>query len=1098
MLKVTPLEAGQTSYYDRQVAQGRDDYYSGRGEAPGQWTGAGAGRLGLSGQVGREQLSALLSGVDPGDPELRRELRDRRARPGKVAAYDLTFSAPKSVSVLYAVGDERLARELTAAHEAAVGAALEYLEDAAVRVRRGAGGRELERGGGVVAAAYRHRMSRALDPQLHTHVVAANLAEGPDGRWTGLWGTPLFRHAQTAGFLYQAHLRGEVRDRLGLEWGPVDKGMAELAGLDSEVLRRFSRRRQAIEQAAAAEGGLPLTSIARGEAMALGTRERKTYGIDTHSWRQEVQARASEYGLDRSAIAELLERGAARGGRDETVAGVDAAVLGDRLASAGGLNERANAFAERDVLRAFAAAHVQGAPVDSVRRQAGGFLGRGDVLDVAREPLGDARYTGVELVATERRLLASAVGRAGEQCAVVDDRTLERALAAGDRPLGEDQAAAVRAVARSGHGVDVIEALAGSGKTYTAGVLRQVYEDAGWAVVGVAPTGRAVRELVGEAGFNAATIDRTLMELERFEGFGPRTVVVLDEAGMASTVQTDRLLGAAQAAGAKVIAIGDPGQLPSVQAGGWMAAAGQRLGVHRLTDVRRQRDPDERRALAHLHDGRPEPYLQWAGHEQRLAVTESPGGARDTALREWSAAVEEHGIRDAVLIARDNATRAALNSGARGQRRDGGHLGDELQYGTVTVAVGDRVICRRNDQHVEVDNGTRGTVRHVDPVRVMVETDAGTVRALPADYVAEHVEHAYALTGHGMQGGTVEWAGVVAEPRDLTRGWSYTALSRARATTRLHVHGEQDERPDDPGERGPRPAFDRAAAVKRLAARMLVRDDEDLAVDQLPPVAQAGRADDQALRVTGGPIQDRAAEAATPAPAGRRELRVVTGELAQLQAQRAGLPLAALQRVERIDAELGQATGQREQLAQRLGALPTPGKSFMGRAKDDHAGERARLTAAVGAADQQLDALTRHRSVAVREVGPNLQEIRGERDGLDSQIEKLQRVRRGVRDDVADRELADRPRWLQDTLGAPPSGDAGRREWDQAARSLARYRVDEDLADDVPGVGPEPHDPDKRRDWQRVSADLARAQRRLGREQTLARDRGRGRGRGLD
>jgi ATP-dependent exoDNAse (exonuclease V) alpha subunit len=194
--------------------------------------------------------------------------------------------------------------------------------------------------------------------------------------------------------------------------------------------------------------------------------------------------------------------------------------------------------------------------------------------------------------------------------------------------LGEDQAAAVRAVARSGHGVDVIEALAGSGKTYTAGVLRQVYEDAGWAVVGVAPTGRAVRELAGEAGFNAATIDRALMELERFEGFGPRTVVVLDEAGMASTVQTNRLLAAAQAAGAKVIAIGDPGQLPSVQAGGWMAAAGQRLGVHRLIDVRRQRDPDERRALAHLHDGRPEPYLQWALGEQRLAVTEAPGTRR--------------------------------------------------------------------------------------------------------------------------------------------------------------------------------------------------------------------------------------------------------------------------------------------------------------------------------------------------------------------------------------------------------------------------------------------------------------------------------------
>ena len=113
-------------------------------------------------------------------------LRDR-AQPPQVAAYDLTFSAPKSVSVLFATADEETARQLVEAHEAAVAGALEYVEDEAVKVRRGHGGREVQPGGGLVAAAYRHRMSRALDPQLHTHVVAANVAQGPDGRWTGLW-----------------------------------------------------------------------------------------------------------------------------------------------------------------------------------------------------------------------------------------------------------------------------------------------------------------------------------------------------------------------------------------------------------------------------------------------------------------------------------------------------------------------------------------------------------------------------------------------------------------------------------------------------------------------------------------------------------------------------------------------------------------------------------------------------------------------------------------------------------------------------------------------------------------------------------------------
>ncbi len=104
------------------------------------------------------------------------------------------------------------------------------------------------------------------------------------------------------------------------------------------------------------------------------------------------------------------------------------------------------------------------------------------------------------------------------------------------------------------------------------------------------------------------------------------------------------------------------------------------------------------------------------------------------------------------------------------------------------------MICRRNDGQLDVDNGMRGTVRHLDPDRVVIDTDGGLVRELPAAYVAEHVEHAYSLTGHGMQGGTIESAIVVASPRDLTAGWSYTALSRARETTRLLVYDDDLER----------------------------------------------------------------------------------------------------------------------------------------------------------------------------------------------------------------------------------------------------------------------------------------------------------------
>src|SRR5271168_1461031 len=225
MLSIGKLALGQQRYYEQQVAQGRDDYYSGRGEAPGEWVGAGAEELGLHGRVTAEQFNALLAGKDPRAPGER--LRAGVSEP-EIAALDLTFSAPKSVSVLFAVAPAEVSAALVDAHEEAVRAAVGYLEREAAFVRRGRGGARFERSGGLIAAAYRHRMSRALDPQLHTHVVTANLGRGEDGRYTALHHPSLYRAARTAGYLYQSHLRALARDRLGLDWEPVRKGAAEL------------------------------------------------------------------------------------------------------------------------------------------------------------------------------------------------------------------------------------------------------------------------------------------------------------------------------------------------------------------------------------------------------------------------------------------------------------------------------------------------------------------------------------------------------------------------------------------------------------------------------------------------------------------------------------------------------------------------------------------------------------------------------------------------------------------------------------------------------------------------------------------------------
>src|SRR6266540_5279073 len=186
--KLTP---GQEGYYERSVAAGLDDYYAGRGESPGVWTGRGAIELELDGLVREGELGRLIRGIHPHtEGELRRHPKarqitveridpftdERRIETKKlapVAGFDLVFSVPKSVSLLHALGDEETRRAVNEAHVAAWQAALAYLEDEACVIRRGAQGRQRERSVGFVAAAYQHRTSRAQDPHLHTHVIVA-------------------------------------------------------------------------------------------------------------------------------------------------------------------------------------------------------------------------------------------------------------------------------------------------------------------------------------------------------------------------------------------------------------------------------------------------------------------------------------------------------------------------------------------------------------------------------------------------------------------------------------------------------------------------------------------------------------------------------------------------------------------------------------------------------------------------------------------------------------------------------------------------------------------------------------------------------------
>jgi conjugative relaxase-like TrwC/TraI family protein len=836
MLTIGKLGASrdQLEYYEQQVAQGLEDYFSGRGEAPGRWTGGGCGGLGLRGQVDRNGFRRAMMGCDPQSGAV---LRPPHART-KVAAFDLTFSAPKSVSLLFAIADEDTSAALLDAHERAVEAAFAYVEREACFTRRGRNGVLRVRGDGFVAAAYRHRLSRAGDPQLHTHVVVANMTPA-EGRWTTLEAHGLYEHKSAAGAVYRAVLRAEVRERLPwVWWRQTGRGLFEIEGVPHAVLGEFSRRRVEIEERALALTGVEASKLGRErlQGIALQTRKAKTYGVDGARWRQEARARASEHGLGRRELDRLIRSQPRVVGMSE--AGVVCAAA-ERLSGPQGLTANHNTFARRHALAEIAGEFAQGAAFARIERATSSYLHQGSVVHLGRLDH-EHRFTTRDLLACEQAIVEGAQHRADEQTGLLDQRLLDSVLA--DTPgLSPEQAAAARALIGDGRGVSVLEALAGTGKTRLLAALARVYEAAGYRVVGVAPTGRAARELGDAAGLPSSTVHLLLSEVEESGGFAPKTVVLFDEAGSAPTRPSARLFAHAERAGAKVVSVGDSGQLPSVGAGGWFAAIVEKLGGPELRQVMRQRDPAEREALEALHDGYPDQYIELKSEQRALAIHEREEDALVAILSDWAQARHHHGASEAVMIARDNVTRQMLNDRARQLLiREGALAAEGVTIGDQEFRVGDRVIARRNDRYRDVDNGTLATVEKIDrrTGALAVITDAGARRLLDSMYVSEHLEHAYALTGHGAHGATVEWAGVVGRASEFTREWSYTSFSRARGRTRVYVisaatTGQREREQYAP----PEPERTANEAVEIMSRSMRRREAEPLATDQIAPPA---------------------------------------------------------------------------------------------------------------------------------------------------------------------------------------------------------------------------------------------------------------------
>ena len=1102
MLSVAKLRVGQEAYQLSGVAQSLDDYYTGAGEAAGQWVGAGAELLGLDGEVDPDDLRAVLAGIAPGTGGLTPNGETPRSHVRRVPGFDLTFKAPKSVSVLYGVSDDpRVQAAIIEAGQNAVTDALAWLEREAINVRRGSGDeiylanlaqQDPEAAAaarirsvpahGVIAAAFRHRTSRAGDPLLHWHTLVANLAPGPDGRWTAFVHPDLYRAVRAAGEVFQASLRAELTASLGVDWRP-GRHVPEVAGVPDALCELFSKRSQQISDWLDATG-TPDTPAGR-QAAVLATRRGKPEveheRFDT-AWKAEAISAGWGPAEAEALVATLDVSDERRQPAERLVPPVDSAWIHEIGRS---LTESDSTFTPPQLAQAVAARVLAGAPASTVDRLVAAVLADPSMVPVVtgNEP----RWTTTELLTIEGRFLDTVARSRGTRAPVsaeIVDAHIDETLS-----LGDDQAAAVRALAGSTDAVSVLVGPAGTGKTFTLDSLRAVHQHAGHRVVGAAPSARAAHELATDAHIPASTLHRLLGSWTRGHDLpDPTTVLVIDEAAMAGIRELETAISTVLAAGGRVVLVGDHHQLPEVTAGGGFSAlaTNPETTVAELTVNRRQHQPWEIAALAQLRDGHVPAAVDAYRSHGRVVLRDDRAAMLTEAVDRWQAArVDGH---DPVLIAGTNATVRALNDAVRARLRDGGHLSEPA--GTWTgrdFAVGDRVVLRINDYTASTTAGAQAHVLNGQTATLTARTDAGVVVRLDHDHAEIHLsgdylgagglDHAYALTAHRAQGGT--WDLAIAVGADgLYREAGYLVLSRGRhenwliltrpeadeLDAELHRHDSPLHLPDE--RRDPDEELDRRLATSRAKQLALVVDPDAARVARL--AASLDLAELEARVATARRVERHATSSVDCDPSdlvARIDRSTHTAHHAIIGATAKALDRNNLGTITTVDDAAGTV---------RVLFVATDGRQA----------ERELPWSDIHVIDPNVTArpLPQVASDTLERLTTPLHHQHGRwtailaAEGLSSGDRA--RYERAVRLSIERKTNtlgAAQPDWLTDLLGPRPARPAATQVWDDAVTVIATHRLRHHIDEHSPGLGTRPASTTGAEDWETTQHVVARA-----------------------
>jgi|CZKG01.1.fsa_nt_gi conjugative relaxase-like TrwC/TraI family protein len=798
--------AGYSAYLEsRTVAPSRGDYYLSPAGEPTETSGVWhvledtRERLGLeAGEAVRaEQLVRLMEGRHPGTGEfIRRAGADGR----RAGGIDLTFSAPKSVSAVWAIGSEEQRAGIEVAHGRAISRALEHLRGEVAVVREGAGGRVLSTAHDVRAAEFRHSTARGVagggapDPQIHSHVVVTGVVR-QDGEFAAVASRPLFRAARELGAFYRGALAEELREQgYSIVAGTGrDRRYFEVAGISESARDALSGRSRevwlAAERFRARYGRAPERDELRN--VKLENRQAKT-----PESRPELQAtwdeRVAAEHVDRAHIESL------QADVPGSVTRGDDADWRERVT--GSLTAQGATFSERELRASILEQGVGQLSPERVSEHARGLVASGEVIE-----LEDERMTTREIRRMEQAIQARVAQMAASTGPSVDEHA--RTLAAGEvaerigGQLSAEQQHAVDVLV-GGERAAVLIGQAGAGKGVVIDAAARAEQHAGRDTYGVAVAGDTAERL----GRDSPALEGHTMTLDSMVAkartgsltLNESTTVYFDEAGMADTRRLDALSEEISRAGGKLVAIGDERQLPAIGAGGLFEHLTKTAPTAQLTEVRRTDDPAEQRAWADLRAGRAEDAMAHYQSRGQLHFADTREQALEQAVQQWAGLTETHDVRDIALMSdASNVEIDRMNARAQHLRAERGELGEqEIELPDVPYGLreGDEVAFITQhypDGERRVENGTRGEITNIDTTRqqVSVLTDDAREVMVAGDDL-ESLRLSYAQHIYRKIGATVERSVAVTGGWQTSQEGAYVQASRARQGTDWHVARE--------------------------------------------------------------------------------------------------------------------------------------------------------------------------------------------------------------------------------------------------------------------------------------------------------------------